>query len=348
MDMASFRVAFEPYLAKVTEERLQRFSALAQDNFLASIVAGLPPLLAGGKRLRPYLAQIGYAAGSGVDEQGVMELGVGLELFHVFCLVHDDIIDKAPVRRGVPTIESVAFDRLTSGDRRGDLPHVARGHAMLLGDLLFSWSLEMVQRSASRSTQPALVHEQMFAMIDEVVVGQMIDVDTMTRDEYDAALLERKIYLKTASYSFVRPMLLGLALSGSFSSELEKALRNFAEPIGVAFQIQDDLFDVISSAEELGKPVLADVRDGQQTLLTAHLALHADEKVREMLRLALLGDAAALVALPEVFISSGAVASAQARVEALLREADQAVAELPVAIQASCHDLVRLLQKRTS
>lgn len=348
MDMAAFRQAFEPYLESATQERLRRFSVLAQDDFLASIAAGLPPLLKGGKRLRPYLAHLGYRMGNGAVPDEVMNLGVGLELFHVFCLIHDDIIDKAAVRRGVPTIESLAQTRLVSNNRRGDLPHVARGHALLFGDLLFSWSLEVIQRSALHASQSQLVHDQMFAMIDEVVVGQMIDVDTMTRSEYNAALLERKIYLKTASYSFVRPMLIGLALSGSFSPAFERAIRAFAEPLGVAFQIQDDLFDVVSSAEELGKPVLADVRDGQQTLLTAHVALHPDLGVRETLQKALSGDVDASVRLPEIFVSSGAVAAAQARVDALLHDADLAIADLPDSIQESCRALVRLLQNRTS
>lgn len=327
MDMTVFRQEFQPIFEAVVREHIRDFAASAQDSFLESIGGHVAALTVGGKLLRPYMAMLGYRAGKGKNDALALQLGVALELFHVFCLVHDDIIDKADMRRHTPTLEAFAYARLKAESRRGDLKHVAMSQAILLGDLLFSWSIRHASTAAMASPAPQSVMLEFQAMIDEVVVGQMIDVDTTSRDEHDEGLLERKMYLKTAGYSFVRPLRIGLQLSGSTNTDLLKALSAIGSPMGLAFQLQDDLFDVTSDDVSLGKPTLSDIRTGQQTCLTAFVEKQGSTSDKQLLARVMsgLGSDQDHVKLRECMLNGGAVAAAQTRIAALWRQTEQAI-----------------------
>lgn len=329
MDFMAYKQQFEPIFSPKLAERLQVFLNLTHDTFLNDLALHTQQILAGGKRLRPYLAYIGFMAGGGApqDHDRIIALGVSLEFFHAFCLIHDDVIDKAKVRRGVPTIEHYTLLALESAHRHGDLAHIARGQAILLGDLLHAYSLETLVHSVQGVSTAEGVMKEFYQMIDEVIAGQMIDVDTMTRPEHDAELLERKMYLKTASYSFVRPFTLGLRLAGVSNTQAYQDAERIGMLIGIAFQLQDDLLDVIGTEEMLGKPVLSDIRDGQQTLLTAHVAEHGDEIQQALLQCVMQGKASddQVFELRDVMRQCGAVAAVEVRIETLLRDAERAI-----------------------
>jgi geranylgeranyl diphosphate synthase type I len=353
MNLVEFKQQFEPGFDAVIRARFQTFFALSQDEFLNTLVGHSLNILSGGKRLRPYLAYLGYTAGGGQASVSEMQhLGTGLELFHAFCLVHDDIIDKALMRRGVPTIDDVALTALQANKRHGDLAHIARGQAILIGDLLHAYSLEsIVKVSALAGCHPDFMSEA-YKMVDEVIVGQMIDVDMMTRTIHDQVLLERKMYLKTASYFFIRPFTLGLYAAGCASPAHHEAAASIGGVIGIAFQLQDDTLDITSTSEVLGKPVLSDIRDGQQTFLTAHVALHGDQAGQTLLREVMCGDAseAQVMELQAVMLSEGAVAAAHERIDMLLAQAKTLIAASPFSapVQLALQDLVLVLKARQS
>jgi geranylgeranyl diphosphate synthase type I len=102
----------------------------------------------------------------------------------------------------------------------------------------------------------------------------MLDVDFTMRGVVSAEEAERKTQLKTASYTFVRPLQLGAILAGA-GAEVEVFCELFGSALGSAFQLQDDLFDLIAAQEDLGKPVMNDIREGQQTPITAYFFAHA-------------------------------------------------------------------------
>ena len=332
MDIHAFRNNFAPVLEQAVQQHISAFQTTASDPFLGASVAHVAQLVAGGKRLRPYLAAVGYAAGGGTDANTVLRLGVGLELFHVFCLIHDDIIDKAATRRGVPTVETWIATQLRTDDRRGDTGHLAKSSAILIGDLVFSWANQHVSMAALACSSPQDVLTEYHGMVDEVVVGQMIDVDTMTRDEHAPELLERKMYLKTAGYSFVRPLRIGLLASGNATPEMLAAMTAMGTPMGLAFQLQDDLLDIVSTPDVLGKPTLSDICDGQQTLLTAFIAKHGTNEEQSLLRRVMRGEGggADVEALRAIMVNGGAVAHVEQRIDALWAEARSAVAEAPM------------------
>lgn len=350
MEFSEFRKSFDPFFEQIVQGHIEDFVHKAQDNFLGEAMMHMNALAHGGKRLRPYVASIGYAAGGGQHAALPTQLGAALELFHVFCLIHDDIIDKATTRRTVPTIEAFLADRLAAQGRRGDVAHLAKSHAILFGDLVFSWATHHANIAALSSPSPQSVMEEYHAMVDEVVVGQMIDVDTMTRDEHDAQLLERKMYLKTAGYSFVRPLRLGLHLSGAATDVLLADMTAIGTPIGIAFQLQDDILDITSTAEILGKPTLSDIRDGQQTILTAFVAQHGTPHEHMILTNVMHGKGSDedVHALQDIILKNGAVTHAKTRVRALWQEAQDAIhaADISETLRETLYALVAKLQSR--
>jgi geranylgeranyl diphosphate synthase type I len=145
-------------------------------------------------------------------------------------------------RHGVPTTHRVYGD----------------GQAILLGDLLFNWAYELIAPTEARDV--------FTKMVDEVILGQMLDVDAVNRKKVSDRFLEDKMRLKTASYTFIRPLQFGAALAGKRS--LFDWCERFGLPLGLAFQIQDDLLDLTASTSTLGKSAFNDIREGQKTVFT--------------------------------------------------------------------------------
>lgn len=350
MDLLSFKEWFNPSFEKQIKDFILEEKAILQDSFLEDILKHSDALLKNGKRIRPYLAWMGYAIGKGDDQERIREMGNALEIFHCFCLIHDDIIDKAQTRRGEQTIEARAHDMLYQAKRHGDQKHTARSHAILVGDLLFAWAMECAIRAGREQPQALKTFSQ---MIKEVVGGQMIDVDTTTREEHDLNLLERKMYLKTAGYSFVHPLCIGLILAQSPEEErLIPWLKTIGTSLGIAFQLQDDLFDVTSTEEVLGKPVLEDIREGQQTFLTTLLAKKGSEEEQKMLAKIMKGKGTEeeIQKIKNAFEERGVCGKVSKRIKQLIEEARTAItaAPFPPDIQKNLLALTEILEHRTS
>lgn len=273
MQIETFRRQLQPFLHAFIAQKTGVYQQFLNDDFLQSLL-DYPATLAGasGKRIRPYVAYLMFRSQSnGNDEpqnKAALRVLISLELFHLFCLVHDDIIDKGTQRYGLPTLQNFASAQMTREKRLGDASHIGDAHALLIGDLLFSWSHEALRSADFDYRVLEAARERFGLMIDEVVIGQMLDVDLMTRGQTTREIIERKIHLKTASYTFVRPMQIGAALAGkpcdAFCEQLGAAL-------GMAFQVQDDLLDLVGTPKTTQKTLFADLRDGTHTLFTQHI-----------------------------------------------------------------------------
>lgn len=303
MDIKRFKARFDPILKRSLQHRITENRKLTTDKHIREITAYAGHLvMAGGKRIRPYMAFTAYETAGGKKDRLVMETLVGLELFHAFALVHDDIMDRGTMRHGLPTAHT----------RFGD------SQAILLGDVLFNWA-----NGCLSGTKGYPVFEK---MIDEVITGQMLDVDSMTRKRVRDEMIEERHRLKTASYTFVRPMQVGIALAGT-NPRLTKFSESYGMPLGIAFQIQDDLLDLVAKPDEIGKTAFSDLRDGQHTLFTqfivdrgtraekAELKKIFGKKVTERDRARIL----------RLFTESGAIEHGRVLIEGYFDEAERAV-----------------------
>jgi geranylgeranyl diphosphate synthase, type I len=347
-----FRSAFEPVLEQVFERMQSRATSRTHDATVRWMVKELRPLLlTGGKRIRPYMAWVMYRGLGGKKSQTLLEFLAALELFHLFALVHDDIIDRGADRHGVPTAHVAIQRHLQKAKRLGDLAHLSNGQAVLLGDLLLSWSAELIARNPHVDTlRHAKAKEYFHAMSEEVIVGQMLDVDLMTRAETDTATIEEKLHLKTAGYTFVRPMQIGAALAG-ITPGVERFCEAYGLSLGLAFQIQDDLFDVTLSAEQLGKTVFSDLSDRQHTLFTQYIFERGTAAQKKTLN-ALFGTRLSetdRARIEELFRDSGALLYGRERMHRYFDAAGNALRRAPLEESAkhALQDLVVYLRQRT-
>ncbi|MER6912562.1 polyprenyl synthetase family protein [Streptomyces sp. NPDC000594] len=253
------------------------------DDFLAGKARsaerdGMPPeviavlrdfVLRGGKRLRPLLSACGwYAAGGSGDPAAVVRLGAALELFHAFALIHDDLMDGSATRRGRPTVHR-ALAELHGRTRTPEAAErVGAGSAILIGDLAFGWSCELLHAAEPSGPRADALLRVVHAMRTEVMFGQYLDLVATGGPTDDLDVPLKIIRYKTATYTCERPLHAGAVLAGAGRPLLD-ACTAFALPLGEAFQLRDDLLGVFGDPDATGKSSLDDLREGKHTVLLA-------------------------------------------------------------------------------
>jgi geranylgeranyl pyrophosphate synthase len=198
-------------------------------------------LAAGGKRLRPLLVFL--CAGRTEPDERVVAAAAAVELLHMATLVHDDVLDRAPLRRGYPTVFATA----------------GRDAAIATGDLLFSRAFAEL---AATGSAPAV--QALSAASTALARGELMQRDDAWSTDVTAARYRERCGLKTGSL-FAASCHLGAALGGRGGDSAD-ALAAFGDRIGVAFQILDDVLDVSGPVEDTGKHRGTDLLDGTVTL----------------------------------------------------------------------------------
>jgi len=231
------------------------------DAGLASFVQGFPAeaaagiyapihylLSLGGKRLRPVVA-LAAAEAEGGEVADAMPAAVAVELFHNFTLMHDDIMDAAPLRRGQETVH-LKWDE---------------NAAILSGDTMYT-----LANMALGQTQPdhlPVITRWFHQTALEVCIGQQLDMSFEDRNDVTLAEYTEMIRLKT-SVLLAASLAMGAAAAGA-SAERQQAWHRFGEQLGLAFQIQDDLLDTFGGAA-VGKQIGGDILADKKTYLWIH------------------------------------------------------------------------------
>ncbi|WP_093773283.1 polyprenyl synthetase family protein [Streptomyces sp. yr375] len=281
LDPVATRTAVDSVLCEFLENQ-RKNSGQRQ---LTRLVELLEEFMVGGKRIRPILTVLGWqAAGGENDLTAVVRVAAALEMFHAFALIHDDIMDDSDTRRGRPTIHRILAGK--RGDERAE--RFGIGGAMLLGDLAFAWSDDLLHTAGLTPAQSAAVLPLLTEMRTEVMLGQYLDLRATGEltDDVDATLTVNRY--KTAKYTIERPLHIGAALAGADARTLA-ACTAFALPLGEAFQLRDDLLGVYGDVRDTGKSRLDDLRAGKNTTLVA-LALRAGGPAQRARLRTLIGD----------------------------------------------------------
>jgi geranylgeranyl diphosphate synthase type II len=219
-------------------------------------------LEAGGKRLRPVFVLMSY--GLFADDYSVaLPCAAAVEVFHNFTLLHDDIMDNAPLRRGRPTV----------WNRWGENVAILSGDAMIIS------SYSLLAKAPSHLLQRIMECFNRVAM--QVCEGQQYDMDFESRDTVELDEYINMIALKT-SVLFEGAIEIGAILGGANDHNIN-CLKEFALEFGLAFQLQDDLLDSFGD-ERLGKKIGGDILEGKKTYLMIMAMSHANEEQREVLR----------------------------------------------------------------
>ena len=244
----------EPRLGAFLAAKARAFEALPVD-LRDAFTLLRDYLLRGGKRLRGALVLLGCEAAGG-DADDVLDASLGLELLHAYLLIHDDFMDQDDVRRGGPTLH-----RALGGD------HHAASIALLCGSLCETWAYQLVLGSG-RGAGEREAAKRVAQTLEQVILGQMADLRAPRAAEMSAGAILDVQQRKTGSYTFELPLSVGATLAGG-SSQVFDALAAYARPLGLAFQIADDLLGTFGAPEVTGKPSGNDLREGKRTLLVA-------------------------------------------------------------------------------
>lgn len=280
----------QDFLLELVQQKLDHFCEVKRSE-LREISEELEPLidftqslLSGGKRFRALFCFWAWAGYQKNDvsvsdlslESPIVGVAAALEMFHAAALVHDDLLDQSDTRRGLPSIHK-RFESLHEEHQyTGSKERFGLAGSVLVGDMMLAWSSELFGDALLHLPEEAAeasVRHEFGRMRFEVMAGQYLDVleenAATTRKPGEAVARANNVMLyKTAKYSLEAPLLIGAALSGA-SDDILRGLSAFGIPLGLAFQLRDDVLGVFGDPEQTGKPAGDDLREGKRTVLVA-------------------------------------------------------------------------------
>ena len=251
MDISEFRKRFEPYFIKKLAKLINRAKKISSSKEFNDVISHIEKLAQNGKRVRPYLINLSFQHRK-LNKEIINQM-IGVELLHLFALIHDDIMDGAKLRHGVKTINTIHKNS-----------ELSKSYAMLAGDMVFNWSYECFIENNSSTTSIKLFQ----SLIEEVIVGQAIDATLPHKKTLNEIEIREKNLLKTARYTFRRPLEIGFALGGK---SINKNYSRLGENLGIIYQIDDDLLDIFGDEKKLNKKTFQDIESKQATLISFYL-----------------------------------------------------------------------------
>jgi geranylgeranyl diphosphate synthase, type I len=291
-------------------------------------------VMAGGKRLRPAFCHWAFVgAGGDPADPIVVDAGAGLELLHTFALIHDDVMDGSPRRRGLETVHLEYEARHTVAGWRGEARRFGEGVAILVGDLAFVYA-DLLLAGAPPDAVDVFTELRL-----EVNIGQYLDLLGTARGESNTEVARRICQYKSGKYTVERPLHLGAALAGRLA-DLADPLSAYGLPLGEAFQLRDDLLGAFGDTELTGKPVGEDLREGKPTPLYAMAVEQATGSGAQLLadRFGARDLSADEVAdLQAVLVDSGAMSRVEQTIDELVDQALAAIVKAPITADAREH-----------
>lgn len=226
--------------------------------WLGDLVAG------SGKLLRPRMCHWGYVAAGGVKNTApyahLCDVAAALELLHIFALIHDDVMDESPWRRGRPSAQAEARELHRQAAHHGSASRFGDNVAILLGDLAHMQADRLV------SGLPETFRNSWHELCAELIAGQGADLTGAAAAARSYEQADRVARLKSGSYTIERPLLLG-ALAGDIDPHGQRALRAYGRRLGSAFALRDDILGVWGDPVITGKPGGDDLRSRKPTVL---------------------------------------------------------------------------------
>ena len=338
LDVSALRQRIEKRLAGFLSARLAAVPEPGLERVILESVVNL--LLRDGKRIRPAFCYWGWRGAGGADSEEILTAATSLELLHGCALIHDDVMDESSLRRGRPAVHSELAMAHMSRGWRGVSDQFGVAGAVIAGDLCLVWADQMLRASGLPPDSLTRAGPAFDDMREETIRGQCLDLVAQAEGalrRQDAIAVARA---KTAASTTAGPMRLGGTLAGA-SADLLLAYRDFAHPLGVAFQFRDDLMGAFGDPDATGKPSGDDLRDGKCTLLLAETRRRAGSAdLRRIDSLLADVDPAAIDELRTMIESSGARAFVEDELGRLGTQALTALDRAPL-IDESARPILR-------
>ncbi|GIW65513.1 MAG: geranylgeranyl pyrophosphate synthase [Candidatus Parcubacteria bacterium] len=263
MNINKFKKNFDKKFIKFLNQKLKKDFVFIKNLDLKLYFDHIISLAKEGKRLRPFIFYLILKSLNKKIDQNGFKIMIALELIHLFALIQDDVMDKAKTRREILTLNEFIFQnsKLYNPKNKRDY---SNNVSILLSDIIFNIFYNHI------SNLPPQIKNEFYIMINEVLVGQFLDLYLANEPKLNSNIndIKNKNLLKTASYTFVRPMTIASIFCNLNKKEIEK-IKKIGFLIGNIFQIQDDLFDYYLSKQD--KDRFNDIKEGQKTYITYYL-----------------------------------------------------------------------------
>jgi geranylgeranyl diphosphate synthase type I len=238
----------------------------------------------------------------------IISVAAAIEIMHTAILIHDDIIDKSPLRRGKETLYKILGN-----------DHFGVSQAISLGDAGFFLAIQILSQSRFPVDRKVLAIQQFVTSMKQTTQGEILDVALSSQKE-EGRKKEKDVItihsLKTAQYTFVSPFQIGAMLGGG-KKEMLKNIKEFGENIGIAYQIKDDILGVFGEEDTVGKSVYSDIAEGKQTLLIQYAINNATVEQKKILKQhygKTIEDVAIYKDIKKIFIATGALTYSEEKV----------------------------------
>jgi len=341
-ELKAFKGRLDPKIAAYFDRAIEKASK--EDVFVTDALKySRMFILAGGKRLRAAFMYFGYIGAGGKEEEMMLSTSMSIELIHAFLLIHDDIIDQDDMRHGVATIHKhyTTVGKLLFAGKDND--HFGNSIAIIIGDILGAFGNDIIFSSAFPLEQKFQALSKLQEIVSFTAIGQVKDIYI----EYMGKASEAEILLmyrnKTAKYTVEGPLHLGALLAGA-PQELLDGFSAYAIPLGIAFQLQDDILGIFGNEKKLGKPIGSDIVEGKITLLVSRaLRDGTKEEQRRIKEILALGeslqekDRAEFKSLME---STGALAGIKELAEAYINEGKGALKKIQNILDPRAYDFL--------
>ena len=302
-------------IAELTEKVTTALEQLPYDRQPQGLYAPIKYVLSlGGKRIRPVLMLMAYNMYR-EDVDRIMPVALGLEVYHNFTLLHDDLMDRADVRRGKPCVHKVWNDNT----------------AILSGDNMLVMAYQMMSRCPSSALPSVIsIFTETALQIDE---GQQYDMEFEQRTDVTEREHLEMIRLKT-SVLLACALQIGALLGGASEADAQ-ALYAYGEKVGLAFQLQDDYLDVYGDFETFGKAIGGDILCNKKTFMLINALAHAPEHLRSELQGWLAATeydpAEKIEAVRHIYTQVGVDQMAKEQISFYIAQAEDALHALPIA-----------------
>lgn len=244
--------------------------------------------LAGGKRIRGALLYWAYVGLGGKEKKKIIKVAVAVELVHLFLLVHDDIIDRGDLRHNKETLHKMLERKYRKKMSVEGAQHFGQSVAIIVGDMLYAIANKIILEAGLPLEETLRAMTQLQKIVANTIVGQSQDISI----EYNKNSSQEDVLAmyenKTARYTFEGPLHVGAMFAGCNDKKTFDLLSSYAMPLGIAFQIKDDILGVFGDEQKIGKSVASDIEEGKQSLLVVFARQSASPTQKKQLK-AILG-----------------------------------------------------------
>ncbi len=270
----------------------------------------------GGKMLRGTLVKLGFELAGTKATKTIMRPAIAFEIAHAALLMHDDIIDNSPTRRGKATIHTQIGEK-----------HYGTSQTICLGDLGLIQATKLIAESDFPSEKKAQALKAFLQIMTDTMLGEMLDVASPYHKQRTEKEILQIHQMKTAQYTIIGPLTIG-AILGNSSPQFLQTIKQFGENLGIAYQIQDDILGTFGDEKTVGKSTTSDIEENKSTLLLTYSLSHATDKQKNILK-KYYGKKSITVeeqeAIKVVFRDCGALAYSQKKISQYIKRAKIAI-----------------------